>query len=150
MRPILLIVVLVGMAGPLLIGCSTVTPAPVGMASVDEPRPDSRVVVYYTHRTFRCFSCLWLEKTTRQTLEDSFASELAAGRLEFRVVDYWADRSLAERYGVDTVSVIVVNIVKGEEVSHRTLERLWDLKAHPDELRAYIKEAVRAALEKTG
>jgi len=150
MKPVLLIVVLVGMAGPLLIGCSAVTPASVGMASVDEHQLDSRVVVYYTHRTFRCFSCLWLEKTTHQALEDSFASELAAGRLEFRVVDYWADRSLAERYGVGTVSVIVVNIVKGEEVSHRTLERLWDLKAHPDELRAYIKEAVRAALEETG
>lgn len=105
-----------------------------------------KVVVYYMHRTFRCISCLWIEHQTRKTLEEAFPSDLASGRLELRVADYWIQKDLAARYGVDTVSVVVVSLSEGQEVSHQTLDRVWELKGKSDEFRAYVADAVRAAL----
>ena len=101
------------------------------------------------HRTFRCFSCLWIENTTRQTLQETFPSELASGRLNFQVEDYMKREDLARRYHVQWVSVVVVNVAEGREVSHQTLEKVWGLKGKNDEFSAYITEAVRAALGKT-
>jgi len=141
--------VLIGLAGLTLIGCGQASPQSLGTAAVSVPKPANRVVVYYMHRTFRCFSCLWIEKTVRQTLEESFPAELSSGRVEFHVEDYWQQKDLADRYDVKTVSVVVVNVVNGREVSHRTLDRVWELKGKTDESREYIAEAVRAALEKT-
>ena len=100
------------------------------------------------HRTLRCISCLSIEKMTRDVLKETFASELASGRLEFRVADYMIDQNLARQYDVTTVSVVVVNLAGGKEVSHQTLDRAWDLKGQPKEFRASVADAVRAALAK--
>jgi len=108
----------------------------------------SKVVVYYMHRTFRCISCLTIEHMTRKTLKEDFASELASGRLELRVADFWIQQDLAKQYGVTTVSIVVVNLDGDREVSHQTLEKVWDLKGKPDEFRAYLAKAVKAALAK--
>jgi hypothetical protein len=141
--------VLMGLAGMALVGCGQTPTDSLGTTAANAPKPANRVVVYYMHRTFRCFSCLWIENTTRQTLKDTFPSELASGRLDFQVEDYMKREDLAKRYDVQTVSVVVVNVVDGREVSHQTLEKAWDLKLKNDEFRAYVNEAVRAALAKT-
>jgi hypothetical protein len=141
--------VLMGLAGMALVGCGQTSTDSLGAATANAPKPPNRVVVYYMHRTFRCFSCQWIESTTRQTLKETFPSELASGRLEFHVEDYMKREDLAKRYDVQTVSVVVVNVVDGQEVSHQTLEKVWDLKMKNNEFRAYITEAVRAALGKT-
>lgn len=141
--------VLFGLVGIAMAGCGQGSTESLGAPAASAPKPANRVVVYYMHRTFRCFSCLWIENTTRQTLQETFPSELASGRLEFQIADYWTNQDLAKRYGVQTVSVVVVNVAEGREVSHQTLEKVWDLKMKNDEFRAYIAEAVRAALGKT-
>jgi len=63
-----------------------------------------------------------------------------------QIVD--AMNNLADRYGVDTVSVVVVTVADGKEVSHENLERVWELKGDASELRNYVTQAVRAALTK--
>lgn len=112
-------------------------------------RADNRVRVYYMHKSFRCLSCLWIEDNTRKALEEGFASEIAAGRIEFRSEDYWSKTDLARRFGVDNVSVVLVQVVDGNERSHENLNRVWELKGQSARFRAYIVEAVRAALART-
>lgn len=141
-------IVAAALASMVLVGCGEASTASVTAATANTPNPANRVVVYYMHRTFRCFSCLWIENTMRQTLKESFPSELASGRLELRVEDYWKRKDLARQYDVNTVSIVVVNVADGQEVSHRTLDKVWDLKLKNEEFRAYITEAVRAALNK--
>jgi len=46
---------------------------------------EERVVATYYHGTIRCFECLEIERFSRQTLEERFAEQLAAGKLEWRV-----------------------------------------------------------------
>ncbi len=130
-------------------GCGQRSAEPFGPSAASAGKPANRVVVYYLHRTFRCFSCLWIENTTRETLKETFPAELASGRLDFQVEDYVKREDLAKLYSVDWVSVVVVNVAGGREVSHQTLEKVWDLKMRSQEFRAYITEAVRAALAKT-
>jgi hypothetical protein len=141
--------VLTVLAGMVLAGCGQTSADSLIATTANAPKPPNRVVVYYMHRTVRCVSCLWMEATTRQALQESFPSELASGRLELKVEDYQKREDLAKQYGVYTVSVLVVNVADGKEASHQGLERVWELKGKNDEFRAYITEAVRAALGKT-
>ena len=143
------VISLAGLAVLLLAGCDLTSSDPQGAPTASPAKPPSKVVVYYAHRTFRCMSCLWIEKTTRQTLDDSFSKELASGRLEFRVVDYWVDKDLAKRYDVQTVSVIVVNVSDGRDLSHVNMDRVWSLKGDTQAFQAYVADGVRAALAKT-
>jgi hypothetical protein len=136
----------VGFACTALVGCGQASPESLGATAAHVPNPPNRVVVYYMHRTVRCFSCLWMETTTRQALQETFPSELASGRLELKVEDYQKRADLAKQYGVYTVSVLVVGVADGREVWHQDLDRIWDLKMKNDEFHAYIAEAVRAAL----
>ncbi len=133
-------------------GCSGGWPGrPLGLAELTPAQAQSpRVVVYYMHRTLRCISCLSIEKMTRDALTEQFAAELASGRLQFRVADYWIDQDLARQYDVTTVSVVTVNLTGGREVSHRTLDRVWELKGRPAEFETYVVESVRAALVRAG
>jgi hypothetical protein len=127
-------------------GCSLQNPLPSPKAGA--VIPSDRVVVHYMHRSFRCVSCLTIESQTRQALKESFSAELAAGEVEFHSTDYWADSELASRYGVDTVSVVVVVVSDGREVSFENLDHVWSLKGDAAELRAYIAGAVKGALAK--
>ena len=138
-----------GLAALFLTGCEPMTVGSPPRMEAAAPRTGNRVVVYYMHRTFRCSSCLWMEKTTRQSLQESFPSELANGRLELKLENYQNRQDLAKRYDVYTVSVLVVNVADGREVSYQDLDKVWELKGDSDKFRAYITEAVRAALGKT-
>ena len=42
----------------------------------------------------------------------------------------------------------VVVLAGGREASHENLQRVWELKGSPEELRTYIAQAVRGALAK--
>jgi len=46
-----------------------------------------KVEVFYFHGTLRCPSCIALEKYSRETVEEYFAAELAAGKIEFREIN---------------------------------------------------------------
>ena len=137
-------VVVLGLAGLTLAGCAS----QASLASQNPGTVKPSVVVYYMHGTARCTSCLSIEKEVRKALDDAFASELASGQVEFRSEDYWVNENLANRYGVDRASVVVVVVADGQEVSHENLDRVWELKSKPAELRSYVDQAVRTALAK--
>jgi hypothetical protein len=140
--------VALGLIASALAGCASDPGEP--LASRTELRPEKakspQAVVYYMHRTFRCATCLAIEKMTRQVLDEQFAGEMASGRLEFRTADFWVDEQLARKYDVSNVSVVVVNMNGGKEASHQKLDRVWDLHANPDEFKAYVGGAVQSAL----
>ena len=142
-------VVLTGLAGMVQVGCSQTSTESLGMTPASTPKPADRVVVLYMHRTYRCIKCVWIEDNTRQTLRDKFSSELASGRLDFQVEEYGKREDLAKRYDGYTASVVVIHIANGREVAYHDLDRVWELHGESEEFRAYITEAVRAALRKT-
>jgi len=64
-------------------------------------------------------------------------------------VNFEENEALARRYNVATSSLVVVRFRDGRETDHRTLEEIWTLKDRPDELRAFVSEAIRSRLNGT-
>ncbi len=71
-----------------LIGCGCQGPqadgksASSGLSGQHKGNPEaSTVVVYYFHRTARCFTCLSIEANAAQVIRDNFRQQLTGGRL---------------------------------------------------------------------
>ncbi len=110
------------------------------------PGAANRVVLYYMHPTFRCVTCDQMEKSILDVVHGEFADALAQGRLEWKDVNFEEDEALAGRYNVATSSLVVVQFREGRETDHKTLDEIWTLKDQPDELRAFVREAIRSRL----
>jgi hypothetical protein len=122
---------------------SAASAAPV---SNDVAPPHDGVVVYYMHRTFRCSTCLKIEKMSHEVVQDAFAAELSSGRVQWQTLNYQEHEPLAERYGVTTSSLVLVSYRGGQEASHQVLEETWSLYRKPAEFQQYVVGAVRERL----
>jgi hypothetical protein len=138
-----------GLAGIVLAGCGQASAESFASPAFTAANPANRVVVLYLHRTYRCIRCEWIENNTRQALKDRFSSELASGRLVFQVAEYGSRPDLAKRYDGQTASVAVIHVADGREVAYQDLDKVWELRGDSEKFRAYIAEAVRAALRTT-
>jgi len=118
----------------------------------EEPRPagaQDGVVLYYMHPTLRCVTCNEMEKTILSLVHTEFAEPLAEDRLQWHEVNFEENEALARRYNVATSSLVVVRFREGRETGHQTLDEIWTLKDQPDELRAFVREAIRSRLNGT-
>lgn len=116
------------------------------------PPPTTRgqvVSVVYMHRTFRCVSCLMIEKMSREAVQEEFASELASGNVRWEALNYDAYEGMAARYGLKISSLVLITYKDGREVSHEVLDDLWGLKLQPEAFRTRVVKAVRARVSAT-
>lgn len=107
-----------------------------------------QVVVYYMHGTIRCITCNQIETLAKQTVEASFSSELAAGTMVWKEVDFDEEPALAKRYDVSASTVVVVRLDKGKDVSYQRLDKVWTLADKPEEFRAYVTASIHEQLDK--
>ena len=139
--------VLAGCVCLALIGCGggaayrgvSVDPAPA-------PSKNTRVSVIYMHRTFRCVSCLVMEKMARETVQQDFKAALADGAIQWQTQDFWQNEDVARRYGVESPTVVVVAYAGGKEKSYQRLDQLWGLKLQPEKFKDALKKAVEESL----
>lgn len=106
-----------------------------------------KVLVYYLHTTFRCATCNGIEKLARQVVEQQFAEERAAGKVEWRAANFQEREDLAARYGVASSTVVVVDIENGAEKDFERLDEVWTLHDQPAAFTKYVGGAIREALE---
>lgn len=153
-RAALLMIVLV--AGAVLAGCSVCVPPPpeqVKAAPAATPPPasaePSRVVVSYFHRTIRCETCLRFETLTDRVLRETFAGELADGRLEWRVMDFEEPGHEAEvaKYDIFESALIVSRIAGDDETEWKKLDAIWNLVADEALFLQYVQGEVAAYLD---
>lgn len=132
--------------------------AKAGKPSGDPPAPAgapnetsrSKVVVYYLHTTARCPSCLKIEAYTAAEVTGPLAGPLAAGKLEWQVlnVEEPQNEHFVDDYKLFTKSVVVSEVVNGKEIRWKRLDKVWDylgdqqafMKYVDDEVRAYLKD----------
>ena len=126
------------------------TPRSVGSVAVAASKSTSaskgRLVVSYLHTTTRCFSCIQIEDFTSWAVHEDFASELADGRLEWRVlnVDEPENAHFTKDYQLYTKSVILSWVENGREVRWKNLERVWKLLDDQKEFHAYVVSEIRS------
>lgn len=118
----------------------------VTRADLDGGPAKAQVVVYYFHRTFRCFSCTRMEHMVRAALQEEFSTELADGTVVWKSVDYQQHETLARQYGVVGPSVVVSPTTGAAETSYEKLNQLWGMvdehEMFSEELRAAVVKAM--------
>jgi hypothetical protein len=99
-----------------------VTP-PAGGDANALPAP---TIVYYFHRTIRCYACLQIEQLARQAIEQRFPAEIADGYLVWQVVNMEepGNEHFVEEYALYAPAVI---LLRPQDGAWKTLEGVWRL-----------------------
>lgn len=108
-----------------------------------------KVIVYYFHGNFRCYSCKLIEQYTKEAVEKFFIEKMKSGTLEFKPVniDEKENKHFIKDYHLYTKSV-VVSLIKGEkEQSFKNLEKVWQYLKNRDKFFNYIKEETEETLK---
>ena len=125
------------------------TPDTQGSTTALAPAPH-QVVVSYFHGDVRCATCKKLEAYSREAVETTFAAEIAAGRLAFKMVntDRPENEHFIKDYSLITKSLVVSEENDGKVVRWTNLDKIWTLVRGDQQAYAdYVIAGVRAYLE---
>jgi len=108
-----------------------------------------RLVVYYLHGTYRCPTCLSIERQSKETVETVFADDIKAGRVVFRSLNYEGgdDAHFATDYSLMTRSLVLSLHRDGKEVKWKNLPEIWTHVHTPEKFREYVRGEVAAMLK---
>jgi cytochrome c biogenesis protein CcdA len=115
-----------------------------------ERLPDGdRLIVYYAHGKFRCWTCSRLEECAHEAVFSGFPRELAQRRLEWRVVDYEepGNAYFADRYKLPGPSIVLVRCHNGQPAEWEVLQAAWELLCDKPAAVEYVRREVRGWLE---
>lgn len=115
------------------------SPAAENASSPSQEKAD-RLIVYYFYNNVRCVSCLKIEKYTKSSLEENFAEKLKDGDMEWKMVnmDEPENKHFVDDYKLITKSVVLSEIKDGKEISHKNLDKVWELLGNEDLFKKYI------------
>ena len=107
-----------------------------------------RVVVYFFHRTRRCESCRRIEALASAAVQAGFPALLRGGRLERLAVAYDqpAGERYVQKYGLFTVSVVLVEIERGQTGRWKRLDDVWTLLGNERRFTEYVQREAAAFL----
>ncbi len=110
-----------------------------------------KVIAYYFHGSFRCYTCTNMEKFSREAVETNFKDALASGKLEFKTVNV-EDRGnehFVDEYKLYTKSLIISLVRDGKEVKSKNLDKIWELARNKQKFIEYVTGEVNAAMKDT-
>lgn len=143
-----------GLVAPLIVAgiaaALAVVAAPPATTKSEAASKDTHVVrVYYFHTTQRCASCKKIEALSEEAIREGFGGELAAGTLEWRLVntDEAPNRHFIKDYQLYTKSVVVVDLVNGQQARWKNLPKVWELLGDPAAFEQYVRQEVSAYLD---
>lgn len=116
-----------------------------------EGSPQTKVIAYYFHGSFRCVTCHRLEEYAKEAIEAGFENELGSGRLEFKVVNV-EDRGnehYASDYQLYTRSLILSLVKDGRQVKWKNLDKIWEYVGNKQKYFDYVKSETEAFLKET-
>jgi hypothetical protein len=87
-----------------------------------------------------------IEALAQKAVEEGFADELAAGRIEWRIInlDEPENKHFEEDYRLPMQSVIVSEVRGGKEVRWKNLDKVWDLLNDDTGFVRYVQDEIRA------
>lgn len=120
----------------------------INQASEHEMTGETRVRLYYLHAMFRCITCNSIQEKAVKLTESEFSSDLAAKRLEWVEVNFQEDRAIAEKFDVFASGIVVAVVRADKVVSFERLDEVWNLLENDEKFNAYLRVAIKNALEK--
>lgn len=107
------------------------------------------LIVYYFHGYYRCYSCLTIEKHTREAITTGFERELKDGRLVLRVLNMQdpLNESYVDDFQLQYYIVVLERIENGKRQDWKKLEDVWDLYNNKDMFIEYVQKETRDYLK---
>lgn len=103
---------------------------------------NSAVVVYYLHSTFRCETCNKIEQMSGELVHRQYGDELKSGEIEWRVIDFQIQETIAQQFEVAASCVVVAQMDKGVVQNYSRLDEVWTLIDNPPVFDQYITKAI--------
>jgi hypothetical protein len=109
-----------------------------------------KVIAYYFHATVRCTTCRAIEAYSKEVIHQRFAQEIAAGQLEWRLVNIQTpeNRHFIQDYQLFTKSLVLTLHRGGREEKFKVLNDTWELVGNKASMQTYVEKEVRAFLGK--
>lgn len=105
--------------------------------------------IRYFHSTKRCKKCNLIEAYAKEAIETRFASALADGTITWEVVnmdEVW-NADDARHYGLLRSSLVLAEVLDGEEQDYSILDRTWELTGDKDLFLDYVESEVELVLD---
>lgn len=114
--------------------------------------PRSKVIAYYFHGSFRCPTCVNMEKYSREAIETNFKDAQASGELEFKPVDVEkkGNEHFVGEYRLYTKTLILSLVKDGKEVRSKNLDRIWELSRDKQKFMDYVSGELNSFMKDAG
>ena len=116
-----------------------------------EDKPAGKVIAYYFHGTFRCYTCTNMEKYSREAIETNFKDALASGNLEFKAVNV-EDRGnehFVNDYQIYTKTLILSLVKDGKEIKYKNLDKIWEYVRNKEKFIGYVTDEIKSFMKDT-
>ena len=112
-------------------------------------KPTSRVIAYYFHGNFRCYTCHTMEQYSKEAIEANFKDALSSGKLEFKVVNIEerGNEHFTQDYQLYTKSLVLSLVKDGKEIKWKNLPKIWDYVRNKQSFFDYVTEKVNNFLK---
>lgn len=103
-----------------------------------------KLIVYYFYFNPRCMTCNKIEKQTKETLDKYYKDYLDKKSIIFKSIDYKKKENnhYESKYNLYTKSVVLSKVIKGKELKHKILPRVWELVHRPEAFYSYVKSNI--------
>lgn len=110
-----------------------------------EDKPVAKVIAYYFHGTFRCYTCINMEKYSREAIEGNFKDIFQSGKLEFKAinVEERGNEHFAKDYQLYTKSLILSLVKDGKEVKSKNLDKIWEYAHNKQRFIDYVTSEIK-------
>lgn len=108
--------------------------------------------VYYFHTSYRCPSCLKIERYTKEAVEDSFEVALENGSMDFKQINIEekGNEHYADDYKLYTKSVVLSEKIDDTEKEWKNLDQVWELLRNEDKFKSYIVSEIQKIRKSEG
>lgn len=99
-----------------------------------------KVIAYYFHGSFRCYTCSMMEKYSKEAIEANFKDALNSGSFEFKEVNVEEreNEHFVKKYNLYTKTLILSLIKDGKEVRSKNLDKIWQYARNKQRFIEYV------------
>ena len=112
--------------------------------AVSQVQSSTKIVVYFFHGQFRCYSCTRMEELLRKAVEGGFPNQLAEGKIKLQTVniDLKENIHFLEKYPISN-RVVVSETLNGREIRWKELKHTWDYLGDDAAFAKYIMDEIK-------
>jgi len=118
--------------------------------SIENTKPEIKLIAYYFHPTARCQTCLNIENFTKEVIQTQFEKEVEDGMITFRAlnIEDSVNEHYINDYSLQFSSLILAKFVNKKQTKWKNLEHVWKFANDKEqffryasiEIKGYLKE----------